>query len=56
MDELTDVVDELLEYFQLDNEQFPSIAVYYKNQYVTAIITDELYGILLALKEAKEGL
>lgn len=53
---MDEIVEELLDYFNMnnDNEEYPRIAVYYKGQFLEGNISDELYGILVALKEARD--
>lgn len=53
---MIELVDELLDYFNMNDlsEEYPYISVYHSGRFIEGIISDELYGILIALKEAKE--
>lgn len=54
---MDEIIDELLDYFQMNTEEedYPRISIYYRGQFIEGNISDELYGILVALKESKEN-
>lgn len=57
MQELNDydeLVDELLDYFEMSEDNYPTVSVWSGGQFVTGVVSDELYGILFALKELRD--
>lgn len=55
-DELLELVTELLEYFDIsDTENYPTVAVWSGGQFTEGVVSDELYGILLAMKELRDS-
>lgn len=55
-DELLGLLDELLEYFELDSEEWPMVSVYSGGEYISGVIDDDLYRILVNIKEVKDDL
>lgn len=41
-----ELLEQLLEYFEMDSGYWPHISVYSMGQYYTGVISDELYSIL----------
>lgn len=56
MEDLLESVDELLEYYDLESEEWPMDCVHDQGIFRQGIITDELYQLLLNLKEVREEL
>lgn len=55
-EELKQVIEELLDYFQMDEPDWPLISIYSKGEFISGVIDDELYSILTQLGELKDEL
>lgn len=49
------LTDELLEYFEFESGQWPTVSVWTEGHFRTGAVSDELYGILTALKELRDS-
>lgn len=49
-----ELVDELLDYFEVNTEEWPQVSVWSGGQFITGAVSDELYGILTAFKELRD--
>lgn len=53
-EELSQLLDELLGYFELSEEGYPTATVFVNGRFISGMVSDELHAILMAIKEAKE--
>lgn len=50
-EELLELVGELLDYFEMEEEEWPMISVWTGGEFVSGVVADELYEVLTNLKE-----
>jgi len=59
-DELKEVLEEILRYFDLfedeDMEEWPMVSIYSGGRYYRGVVEDELYDVLIKLKEIHDNL
>jgi hypothetical protein len=53
-EELSEAITELLNYFEMDGENWPMVSVYSGGEYTSGVIDDELYGILTNISELRD--
>lgn len=56
MEDLMETLDELFEYFEMDDGEWPMAEVYDQGTFRQGIISDRLYEILIQLKELRTEL
>lgn len=52
---LKELIEELLEMFDMDSEEWPVLTSYYQGEYHDVPISDELYELLTKMKEEIEN-
>jgi len=52
---LSEVTDELLEYFEMYSNDWPMLSVYHNGTFVSGVVSDELYSILIEMRELRES-
>lgn len=56
MKPIEDIIDDLLNYFDMDGPEWPSLHVYCEpGRPYWGLIDEELYSILITLREARRG-
>lgn len=55
MPKMNELIDKLLDYFNLNDNEWPVMSVWHNGTFIKGVVSDELYSLLSDIKEMRES-